>query len=109
MPKLNSKILRQNFSDRGTEARPAASAGEGVGRWEKIRPSDRGPAMTRANLSYGPLDKTLDSLALFRQKRLPCILKLATLPQYITRELLHQIPDMLGAINGVTDGKSMFR
>ncbi len=76
-------------------ASPAAKLGRSAGGWAKFWPSDRAPAMTHATLSHGPLDQTLDSLALFRDERFPLSIGLSTMPQNITREFLHQICDNL--------------
>lgn len=76
----------------------AAKLGGGVGGWAKFWPSDLGTAMSRAELSRGPLNQTLDSLALFCQKRLPRIAILAALTQNLSRELIHQVINHLSHV-----------
>ena len=93
------------------KANPRALLGEPGGGWANFWPSDRGSAMTRATLSHGPLDQTLDSLALFRYKRFPLSIELSTLPQKFTRKLTHKILDGFAnndcqpTFNAVKDGK----
>ena len=74
------KIFPQKISRSGVTAIPGAKLGRGDRGWANFWPCDRGSAMTRATLSHGPLDQTLDSLALFRYKRFPLSIELSTRP-----------------------------